>query len=81
MNIGNVEAGCYCGDPNTTGTVDISDLIFIIAYLFNNGTAPNPLSAGDIDGSGEIDITDVTYLVAYLFQGGASPVCSWLPQM
>jgi hypothetical protein len=64
----------YCivswGDADHSGFVDISDIVYIIIYIFGGGPAPSPLLAGDADCSGWVDISDVVYLIAYIFAGG-----------
>ena len=75
VNIGNVSIACYCGDINASGQRDISDLTFLVSYMFDGGPAPAPLWAGDVDGSGGTDISDVTYYVDYLFGSGPAPEC------
>jgi len=61
------------GDADGSGEVDIDDVVYLIAYIFSGGPAPDPLEAGDADCSGEIDIDDVVYLIAYIFSGGPAP--------
>ena len=75
VNIGNVSIGCYCGDINASGQRDISDLTFLVSYMFGGGPPPDPLWAGDVDGSGGTDISDITYYVDYLFGSGPAPEC------
>ncbi len=65
--------GFVCGDANASAQVDIDDVVFLIAYIFQGGPAPTPLEAGDANCSGGIDIDDVVYLIAYIFQGGPVP--------
>ncbi|MEW5995449.1 MAG: hypothetical protein AB1744_13785 [Candidatus Zixiibacteriota bacterium] len=59
------------------GAIDVADLTYLVAYLFQGGSAPPCIEEGNVDGvigpGGPIDVADLTYLVAYLFQGGASP--------
>jgi len=62
-----------CGDANASGSVDIDDAVFLIAYIFSGGPAPDPLEAGDVDCSGGVDIDDVVYLIMYIFVGGPAP--------
>jgi len=62
-----------CGDADGSGEVDIDDVVYLIAYIFSGGPAPDPLEAGDADSSGAIDIDDVVYLIAYIFSGGPEP--------
>jgi hypothetical protein len=61
------------GDANGDATVDISDAVFLIAYIFSGGATPDPLLAGDANCDGTVDISDVVYLIAYIFSGGAAP--------
>ncbi len=61
------------GDANGSGTVDISDVVFLISYIFGNGAAPSPLSSGDATCDTAIDISDAVYLIAYIFSGGPAP--------
>ena len=68
-----------CGDANNDGSKDISDVVFLIAYIFSGGSAPGecntPRGLGDADGSGAVDISDVVYIIAYIFSGGLAPHC------
>ena len=62
-----------CGDPNADLEVDISDVVYLIAYIFSGGPAPVPLLAGDANCDLTTDISDVVYLIAYIFSGGPAP--------
>ena len=62
-----------CGDANASGTVDIDDVVHLIAYIFNGGPAPTPASSGDVDCSGAVDIDDVVDLIGFIFSGGNAP--------
>ncbi|MEW5995648.1 MAG: hypothetical protein AB1744_14815 [Candidatus Zixiibacteriota bacterium] len=53
--------------------VNVSDVTFLVAYLFQSGPLPPCLDEGDVNWSGDINIADLTYLVEYLFQGGPAP--------
>jgi len=64
-----------CGDANTDGKISISDVVYLINYLFKNGPSPNPFEAGDDNCDGKISISDVVYLINYLFKGGPPPAC------
>jgi len=60
------------------GDVDVSDLTFLVAYLFTGGPTPPCIEEGNVDGitgvGGPIDVSDLTHLVAYLFTSGPVPV-------
>ncbi|TFH65063.1 MAG: hypothetical protein E4G91_03815 [Candidatus Zixiibacteriota bacterium] len=62
-----------CGDADGSSNVDISDAVYLIAYIFSGGTAPNPLGLGDATCDNIVDISDVVYLIAYIFSGGLAP--------
>jgi VCBS repeat protein/FG-GAP repeat protein len=62
------------GDPNTSGTTDISDGIAIFGFLFLGD--PPTLScreSADANNDGTIDITDGIYLLKWLFADGPEP--------
>jgi len=61
------------GDANGDGKVSVSDVVYLINYLFKVGPAPYPWQAGDDNRDKHVTITDVVYLINYLFKGGPSP--------
>jgi hypothetical protein len=67
--------GGDCGDLDGSGVADMLDVIYLIAYLYRQGPAPDPLEMGDINRDGAMNMIDVIYLVSYLYKGGPGPVC------
>jgi hypothetical protein len=61
------------GDANGDGQIDVSDVVFLMNYLFIGGPTPQPLSAGDSSGDCVVDVADVVYLINYLFTEGPLP--------
>ena len=61
------------GDANGDGEINVSDVVYLINYLFIGGPPPQPLQAGDVNCDGTINVSDVVYLINYLFIGGPSP--------
>ncbi len=61
------------GDADGSGSIDISDVVFLISYIFSGGPSPNPLFTGDANCDGAVDISDAVYLIAYIFSGGPAP--------
>lgn len=61
------------GDANGDGTVNVTDVVYLISYIFSAGPTPVPLEAADANCDGLINISDVVYLVAYIFGGGSAP--------
>ncbi|NIN01608.1 MAG: hypothetical protein GTO24_26980 [candidate division Zixibacteria bacterium] len=54
---------------------DVSDVVYLINYIYKNGPAPpHPISA-DINGPDRlIDVEDVLYLINYLYKSGPEPL-------
>ena len=63
------------GDTNGDASLDISDAVATLNYLFlggeNNRVACE--DAGDVNDDGLLNITDPVYALAFLFQGGLPP--------
>ncbi len=65
-----------CGDINNDGTgPDITDLVYLVDYMFQEGPEPPVKCLANVDGQGgeTIDIADLVYLVDYMFTGGPAP--------
>ncbi|MEW5995478.1 MAG: hypothetical protein AB1744_13935, partial [Candidatus Zixiibacteriota bacterium] len=57
------------------GDIDVGDVTFLVAYLFQGGSEPFPDPLlGDCDCDASVVVADLTYLLAYLFKGGPHPV-------
>jgi hypothetical protein len=76
---------CCCtirGDVDLNGETapDISDLIFLVSFMFQEGPRPGCMGNAEIDGDDGPDpdcgpdIADLRYLVHYMFQEGPAPV-------
>ena len=62
------------GDPDDNGSVQLTDGIFILNFLFIGGTAPACFDSADADNNGAVQLTDGIYILNFLFLGGAAPV-------
>lgn len=60
------------GDASGDGTLDLTDAVEILLYMFRSGSL-NCLDGADFDDSGHLNITDPIGLIAYLFQGKQPP--------
>lgn len=68
---------CLRGDVNGSETVNGTDIIFLVSYVFKGGPQPGCSGlSGDVDCSGSVSSADVIYLVNYVFKGGPAP-CAW----
>ena len=63
-----------CGDADGSSAVTISDVVYLINYIFAGGPAPVG-SGGDPDCSGNTNISDAVLLINFIFAGGPAP-CS-----
>ncbi|MDH4222457.1 MAG: right-handed parallel beta-helix repeat-containing protein [candidate division Zixibacteria bacterium] len=55
------------GDVNSDGAEDISDVVFLISYLFKSGIASCPVMRGDINYDRQISIADIVVLIKDIF--------------
>ncbi len=62
------------GDPDDNGSVQLTDGIFILNFLFIGGTSPACFDSADADNNGAVQLTDGIYILNFLFLGGAAPV-------
>ncbi|MFQ5607634.1 MAG: dockerin type I domain-containing protein, partial [Candidatus Zixiibacteriota bacterium] len=61
------------GDANTDTRVDLTDIVFLIDFIFRSGVPPVSFDAADADFDSRIRITDVTFLINYLYRNGPPP--------
>src|SRR5574341_59946 len=66
------------GDANGSGgTPNLTDIVYLVNFVFKGGPAPNPPCRGDENASGgSANLSDIVYLVNYVFKGGPAPVKS-----
>ena len=69
LNISENRSQFMRGDANTDGRVDLSDAIFLLAYLFSRGESPSCLDAADANNDGSVAIADPIAILAHLFAG------------
>ena len=66
-------AGFKRGDSDGSCTVNITDAVFILDFLFQGGPNPACPDASDTDDNGTVEITDPVFLLNHLFLGGPAP--------
>ncbi len=69
-----------CGDATGEGSVDLLDILYLIANIYNvpPGPDPEPYAIGDVNSDGNINLLDILYLIDYLYGDppGDAPECS-----
>lgn len=60
-------------DVNEDATVDLSDGVGILTFLFIGSREPGCLDAADADDSGVVELTDAVAIFGFLFLGGGQP--------
>ncbi len=77
MNLSIIVCTSKPGDANGSGVPDLTDVIYLVNYIFKGSTAPYPLCRGDANGSGgNPNLSDLIYLINYVFKAGPAPVPS-----
>ncbi|MBD3218761.1 MAG: S8 family serine peptidase [candidate division Zixibacteria bacterium] len=69
----NFEFTFLIGDSNNDGTINISDAVHIINYVFISGDPPLPYFAGDSNCDGSVNVSDAVWIINYVFLGGYVP--------
>jgi hypothetical protein len=68
-----------CGDANSDGSVNVSDAVYIINYVFIGGDTPFPIEAGDVNGDVSCNVSDAVFIINHVFIGGPAPeACPYL---
>jgi hypothetical protein len=66
-----VVRGHTSGDVNLDGKLDVSDLIYMVDFMFDDGPAPRVMQTADVNASGGMpDIGDLVSMVEYMFSDG-----------
>ena len=57
------------GDPNGDGSINMTDVISTLNFLFLGGSTPGCLDAADADNNGVVQLTDGISILNFLFLG------------
>jgi len=61
------------GDSNADNSIDLTDAIFLLEFLFQGGDAPSCEDATDANDDGKLDLADAIYTLEWAFSGGDAP--------
>jgi len=63
-----------CGDANSDNSVNVSDAVYIINYVFSAGSPePNPLVSADVNCDQGVNISDAVWIINFVFVNGYAP--------
>jgi hypothetical protein len=62
-----------CGDANADYSVNISDAVSIVNYVFVGGNSPDPYDIGDVNCDSSVNVSDAVSIINFVFIGGYSP--------
>jgi len=63
------------GDANGDQVINVTDVIYMINYLFRHGPSPVSFVSGDANCDDDLGILDVVLLINYLYKEGVTPGC------
>jgi hypothetical protein len=61
------------GDCDGNCLINVSDIVYLIQYVFGTGPGPLPEQAGDVDCTGFVNVSDIVLLINYVFGEGPPP--------
>ncbi len=70
---GSIYACAHRGNMDGEEGITVSDVTFLVDYLFKGGPAPDPLESSDVNCDDETTVVDLSHLVDYLFRFGPPP--------
>jgi aminopeptidase N len=67
-----------CGDFNDDQEINVSDVVYLINYVYLAGPEPEPFKTMDVNCDDKAGLADIVYMINYLFRSGPEP-CSECP--
>ncbi|MGB2697503.1 MAG: hypothetical protein WBD28_06540, partial [Candidatus Zixiibacteriota bacterium] len=67
-----------CGNADRDDDVTITDVVWLVGWVFARGRPEPWMYMSDVNGSGVVDVTDLVYYINYLFKSGPPPRCDCL---
>ncbi len=69
------ECSAKAGDANSNLQVNLTDVVYLVNFIFKAAPPPFLSCQGDVNGSGgSPTLSDIIYLVNFIFKGGPAPV-------
>jgi hypothetical protein len=75
LKISPTDQGDIRGDLTGDDYINISDVVYLVNYLFRSGSAPHQNLSADANCDGMVDLGDLIYIINYLYRDGPKPGC------
>jgi hypothetical protein len=62
-----------CGDVDANSIVNVSDIIYLIQWMFGSGPPPAVYASANVNCSDPINVSDLVYLINFVFGDGEEP--------
>jgi Dockerin type I domain len=62
-----------CGDIKRDSEVNVTDVVWLINYIFNGGQEPFVLESADTNCDGSTNVSDAVWIMNYIFYSGNNP--------
>lgn len=64
----------WCGDANYDSKTNVSDVVWIINYVFAGGPPPYPnIACADVNEDHTVNVSDAVYIINFIFVNGPPP--------
>jgi hypothetical protein len=66
---------CVPGDADGNEVLNVSDIVYLIQFVFGTGNPPTPfaLCSGDADVNCVVNVSDIVYMIQFVFGTGSAP--------
>jgi len=61
------------GDANSDNRLDVSDIMFLVNYLYKHGRSPASFEAADVNFDQTLNLLDASFLTNYFYKAGPPP--------
>ena len=62
-----------CGDANADQSVNVSDAVYLINFVFSGGNPPDPYESGNANCDVSVNVSDAVWIINYVFSNGNTP--------
>jgi hypothetical protein len=71
----NIDPAFICGDIDDDGSINLVDILWLIAFVYEEGDPPVYMDAADVDSSGKINLVDILAIIGVVYNQTGELVC------